>query len=196
MRRLSKLSSASLRVARVFLGLILVASTWWTTVPSAGAESEATCHLACCAGTIAHKAGSCMNGSCHAFGGASSRQSHVHRNSKSEQLCGLKGITNAPSWTAIPKSLVAGAGEIKSRSDLDSGQRQLTTSAVTKPCQPECGNSIGFTKSQRNHSSCAAAANSQSEASAPGYDTHSQQKNALNPARRKGAPRGPPHALS
>lgn len=196
MRRLSKLSSASLRVARVFLGLTLVVSTWWSTVPSVAAEREGTCHLACCAGAVAHKAGSCMTGSCHAFGGASSRQSHVHRDSKSEHLCGLKGITKAPSWITIPGSLNAGAGEIKSRAGLEQGQRQLTTAAVTKPCQPECGNAVGFTKSQRNHSSCAAATNSQSPSNAPGYDPHSQRKNALNSARRKGAPRGPPHALS
>ena len=194
MRRLSKLSSTSLRVARVFLGLTLVASTWWSSVPSVSAESEPTCHLACCAGMIAHKAGSCMNGSCHAFGGASSRQSHVHLSSKPEQLCGLTGITKTPSWTTIPKSLDAGASEIKSHSDP--GQRHLTTAAVTKPCEPECGSAAGFTQSQRNHSSCATAANSQSPANALRYDAHSQQRNALNPTRRKGAPRGPPHARS
>jgi hypothetical protein len=194
-RRVFRLSLAS-RVARVFLGLTLVVSTLWSTVPSVGADSEPTCHLACCAGTAVHKAGSCMNGSCHAFGGMS-RGSHLHQELKLEPLCGLEKITKTPSWSSIPRGLSGEINELKSRSDLSSSKRSLTTAAVTKPCQPECGNAIGFTNSsQRNHSSCAAADDSQSLSESFGYDNHSQKERALNPARRKGAPRGPPHDLS
>jgi hypothetical protein len=194
-QRLFRLSLASLSVARVILGLTLVASTWCSTVPSVSADSEPTCHLACCAGRAVHKAGSCMNGSCHAFGGGSVRP-HLHQESKPETLCGLEKIIKGPGWSSISRGLNAGINELKGRSHSPSSKRSLTTTAITKPCQPECGNATGFANSnQRNHS-CAAAENSQSLSLSFGYNTQSQQERALNPARRKGAPRGPPHDFS
>ena len=144
MRRLFKSSLTSLRVARVFLGLTLVASMLWcSTAPSVSADSEPTCHLACCAGTAVHKAGLCMNGSCHAFGGMSG-ESHLRQELKLEPLCGLEKITKTPSWSSIPRGLNGGFNELKSHSDSSSSKRRLTTAAVTKPCQPESATLLGL----------------------------------------------------
>ena len=190
MRRLSRMSLVSLRVAKVLVGLTLVAATLWTTVPSAASDNEPTCHLACCAGIAKHKAGSCMSGSCHAFGGASHQASP--RSEPDELLCGIKHLTKVASWRALNHASNFSKDSFTSPKQ---GEQlgSFTTSAVTKPCRPDCGNA-GFANSnaQANHTSCAGARNQPAAPSLAIYTEYLQPGKATNSSRRKGAPRGPP----
>src|SRR4051794_5140490 len=86
MRKSTRLKS----IARVFLATILLLGFVASTLPLESIASGPLCTLSCCAGRAPHAAGSCMNGSCHAFLGKDSSHHRAPVGTQvNEQLCGL-----------------------------------------------------------------------------------------------------------
>ena len=90
-----KLRSTLSRVSRVILGAMLLVAILSANIPSSVIASGPMCTLACCAGRAPHAAGSCMNGSCHAFLAGHNQKPHIHqtRVRVAEQVCGLSRAT-------------------------------------------------------------------------------------------------------
>jgi hypothetical protein len=147
------------RLSRVILGSALLVSILAVNIPSALVASGPMCNLACCAGKAPHAAGSCMNGSCHAFLGDANPKLHFRHEipvEPVEQWCGLTRLkaTSAllPIFASITVEFNADSSADASRatSKNTSDRTRLSTTAITKPCQPECGGvASGFTGSKR-----------------------------------------------
>ena len=145
-----------MRVARVILGAILVLSILWANIPTAALASGPMCHLACCAGRVPHAAGSCMNGSCHAFLMGRPKTSKIHLQlpvHESEQLCGLRRRTTRNSMMSLRGStaLTLLASSERSRGSRVPDAASVSTSTLGKPCQPDCGTGA-FSSSSRGRS--------------------------------------------
>ncbi len=197
------LASTATRVARVILGSSLLLSILWANVPSALVASGPMCNLACCAGRAPHAAGSCMNGSCHAFLTAQTK-AHIHHEApieQGEQLCGLSQLRMNFSRLPVFETVTVDFGAEgyadhshgASKNALD--QTSVSTTALTKPCQPDCGTcASGFASSKRQrHAAALGHANGPrppSGVSLASVDYRPTRK--LNALCRRGAPRGPP----
>jgi hypothetical protein len=195
------------RVARVLLGSTLLLSILSVNIPSAVIASGPMCNLACCAGRAPHAAGSCMNGSCHAFLGGHNQKLHLHHETRvepAEQLCGLSPLTqNATRLVFRPrvtrKSSPPDSQHSHGTSKTDPEHGSLSSGAVTTPCQPECGScASGFTNSNRQRDPAALAYADRprppSGAGRLSLDYPLTQK--LSALRQRGAPRGPPASFS
>jgi hypothetical protein len=179
------------RVARILLGACLLASILWTNLPQSSAMSGPMCALACCKGRAPHAAGSCMNGSCHAF--LNHSRSHTHRRvTDQEPLCGLPQMTRLEVSTSVRVyQKTRGAN-----SPTDSGV--IATTALGQSCQPDCdGCTVGYTNSNRsrNPSALAYAARPRppSAGNLVGPDSNLIRK--LAAICLESAPRGPPPFL-
>lgn len=90
-----RLLASRIRIARALLGAMLFFSVLASSFPLATLASGPMCTLACCAGRAPHAAGSCMNGSCHAFLTGHTKKIHIHHEApteQAEQLCGLSRL--------------------------------------------------------------------------------------------------------
>lgn len=146
MLKLNRQSSGStvMRVARVILGATILLSILWANIPTAALASGPMCNLACCAGRAPHAAGSCMNGSCHAFLRGRVKTSHIHRQlpvQQSEQLCGLPRTIARTTARLLRKSstLTLGDSSGQSHGSRAHEAESLSMSTLGKPCQPDCG---------------------------------------------------------
>jgi hypothetical protein len=114
-------------------GATLLLSILWANIPTASLASGPMCNLACCAGRAPHAAGSCMNGSCHAFlmGRAETSKIHVHLPvHESEQLCGLPRRTTRNSVVSLRGSteLTLAASSGRSRGTRAQDAANVSTS--------------------------------------------------------------------
>src|SRR5437773_12232223 len=108
-----RLLLSRIRVARAVLGATLLFSILTSSFPLATLASGPMCTLACCAGPSAHVAGSCMNGSCHAFLTGHTKKIHAHHEApteKTEELCGLSRLTVNASRIPLIKTLMTDFG--------------------------------------------------------------------------------------
>jgi hypothetical protein len=155
-----RLGSTLSRLARVIPGAVLQLAILWGSIPAAAVATGPMCALACCAGRAPHAAGSCMNGSCHAALMAHRKATHTHRElpaPQSEQLCGLKRSTarafvwSRPVTTTVTSGSgingVYSGGSQTSRNSLD--RASVTTPALGKRCQPDCGAATFSSTNQR-----------------------------------------------
>lgn len=188
----------ALRLARVILGSALLLSILSANIPFSVFASGPMCNLACCAGRAPHVAGSCMSGSCHIS--LNGRKRHIHLEPTielGERLCGLQGIK-----LNSARLLVTEAGTIDVRSDRSprtsrnaSEQASLSTTALTKPCQSDCGScGSSFTNSNRRRNAAALT-----HAARPRPPTLSSQPGVSSlviltraAERKQSRPRGPP----
>jgi hypothetical protein len=185
LRNLARLSLAGILLAGVFAG----------TFPLATIASGPMCMLACCAGRVPHTASSCMNGSCHAF--LSKQANRKRARSKAatqEQWCGVSRIALAHALSSRHVRRVQ-----VSVNEHVSPEAQLSSSTITKPCQPDCGTSgSGFASSYR-HRNVAVLAYSQQPrppSAVRQLDARVALARTLNALRRHCAPRPPPVSFS
>ena len=73
-------------VSRLLVGATLLLSLLASSFPLGTLASGPMCTLACCAGRAPHAAGSCMNGSCHAFLTGHPNKGHIHHERPSRLL--------------------------------------------------------------------------------------------------------------
>jgi hypothetical protein len=128
----------------MILGAFVLAAVLWSSFPSSTLASGPMCTLACCAGRAPHAAGSCMNGSCHAFLNRS--QSLIRHKTVphvSEKLCGLPRL--AARLSPSTKTVASGFSQTSSSTKRAS----VASSALSKPCAPDCGAGTVSSNSQR-----------------------------------------------
>jgi hypothetical protein len=192
-----------MHVARVILGATLLLSILGANIPTAALASGPMCNLACCAGRAPHAAGSCMNGSCHAFQLGHAKTSKIHLQLPfhgSEQLCGLSQRTSRNSvvslraFTAL--TLIGSSGRARSSRAPDAAS--VSRSTFGKPCQPDCG-AGAFSSSSQSRTRDAGAISYADKPRPPSTVRHDHSSlsraKALDALCRRSRPRGPPILL-
>src|SRR6266404_1649606 len=134
------LGLTALRVSRTILAALLPIALLWSVVSVTTIASSSMCTLACCAGRAPHAAGSCMNGSCQASLISHNKASHVHRAVQpSERLCGVMRITGRTTAALNRESkMLALDRSSEQRRASHAPQAGTISTAVGKPCQPDC----------------------------------------------------------
>lgn len=195
-------SRPHLRIARAVLGVALLLTLLAGSFPLSTLASGPMCELACCAGRAPHAAGSCMNGSCHAFAASHQKKSHNHE-AKPEQLCGLARLKfNASrfgSFDNVTVDFTTSNNQSTNSTSTAPATASLATPAITKPCQPDCGGLVSRSTGSRRQRDEAALAYSNrphppSRAKLQANDYRLTQ--ALDACARRGVPRGPPVLFS
>jgi hypothetical protein len=150
------LGSTLSRIARVILGAMLLLAILSANIPSSVLASGPMCTLACCAGRAPHAAGSCMNGSCHAFLAGHNQKLHVHHETRIEhveQLCGLSRVNKNASRLRFIQTVRTESSPADTHYSRESktapDQASVSTGALTKPCQPDCGAGTISSSNQR-----------------------------------------------
>jgi hypothetical protein len=144
--------STGVRSGRIILATTLLLGVIASSLPLAAIAGGPTCTLACCAGRAPHAAGSCMNGSCHAFLSTHLKKTHHHQlaSDKIESMCGLtqpaKGTTSA-SLGKIVLNVRASVVTNKDRNRSPSSIR-ISSPSMSKPCQPDCASISAFSLSK------------------------------------------------
>jgi hypothetical protein len=189
------------RILRFALGVTVLGSVLWISLPISTATTGSMCTLACCAGRAAHAAGSCMNGSCHAFLAGNHKKNHVHQKSRVEsveKLCGMSRIArNATRFWFV--QMVTTANSNDAGAPLKISDHVSVTTAFTKPCQPECGGCVSGYASSKRRRNFAALAFADRPRPPSGIRLGKSDFGAiqtLNAKCRHGAPRGPPLSFS
>jgi hypothetical protein len=198
------LGSTAMRVSRALLGSAVLLSILSANVPATLVASGLVCNLACCAGRAPHAAGSCMGGSCHAFLGTHKQKSHIHPGTgiePVEHLCGLSRLKiNSRRMPVIETATVEFSSDgysahSRGQSTNGPGQISVSSTALTKPCQSECGSCVpGFASSKRQRNAAALSyadrARPPSGVKISGVDHRRTRQ--LSARCRRDAPRGPP----
>jgi hypothetical protein len=197
-----------IRVARALLGATLLFSVLASSFPLATLANGPMCTLACCKGRAPHAAGSCMNGSCHAFLTGHTRKIHIHHEVtivQTDELCGLSRLRVDASPIPLIETVTIdfGSGAYgddshgASKSPLD--QASVSTHALAKPCQRDCGScASGFAGSnrQRNAAALAYADRPRPPSGVGLVNADYVPTQPLSALCRRGAPRGPPLSFS
>jgi hypothetical protein len=189
-------------VARTILAPLLLLTLLSASLPLTTIASGPMCTLACCAGRAPHAAGSCMNGSCHAFPKGHLRASHrqlpVH---ESERLCGFPRSTtrNSVESLRVSTALTLAASSERSHSRRAQEAASVSTSTLVKPCQPDCGAGAFSSSSQsrRRDSGAVSYADKPRPPSTARLEHSSfSRAQALDASCRRSRPRGPPISAS
>jgi hypothetical protein len=196
--------STVIRISRVIIGSTLLLSVLWSNIPSSVLASGQLCTLACCAGRTPHAAGSCMNGSCHAFLKGRPKTPHIHRQlpvRQSEQLCGIRRITARTTGALLRDSTTSAlaATPVRSRGSYPAEAARISATALSKPCNSDCGaGTFGSSSQSRPRDS-----NATSYADKPRPPSTARlEQSSLNIAKssdalcRRSRPRGPPTSSS
>ena len=191
-------------VARTILAALLLLTLLSASLPPTAIASSPMCHLACCAGRAPHAAGSCMNGSCHAFLMGRAKTSKIHLQlpvHESEQLCGLRRSTTRNSVVSLRGSTARtlAASFERSRGGRAPDAASVSTSTVGKPCQPDCGTGTFSSSSQsRPRDSGAISYADKPRPLSTARHEHSSFNRAktLDALCRRSRPRGPPISSS
>ena len=131
-----------IRRSKALLGATLILSILASSFSLATLASGPTCHLACCAGRAPHATGSCMNDSCHTFL-SRSKTTHTHYRfpvQRPEQFCGIRRGKQFTA-TLLGKSTTVNFLAYSKRSPgrRAPGEASLSTKALGKPCEQDCG---------------------------------------------------------
>jgi hypothetical protein len=174
------------RVSRRALAVALLAGLLASIFPLETLATGQMCSLACCAGRAPHAAGSCMDGSCHAALRKRSARTRHAISGVVERLCGSSSLTRYASLHGINATP-------QKASQKESQHSQLASSAINKPCQPDCGGcASGFASLNRNHTVSARGERQRSTSDKEFANSYIPPPRTLAGARRQSAPRGPP----
>jgi len=196
--------SSPIRVARTPLGATLLFAVLASTFPLATLASGPMCTLACCAGRAPHAAGSCMNGSCHAFrAGQSKKNLPNHRPARRQQLEPLCGLSLSALKIKRVNQIETVKVDYNSKRRTTSSQttsqgpdqNSASTVALTKPCQPDCGSlTSGFMNPYRKRSpaTIAFADRPRPPSDSRLWNFDDRATRSLSGRSRRHVPRGPP----
>lgn len=141
----------ALLAGRAVLAVVLLLSVLSAVVPFATALAAPTCKLVCCIGKAAHPAGSCMGGACEtAFPVRATTTHHEfkHPTTESDHLCGATHATSKLRKPRLAEVTMVGAsstqnsradGRPDSRANRTPEQSSVSSAAVMRPCNPDCG---------------------------------------------------------
>ncbi len=169
------------------MAFVLLSAFLSGIIPLAAVTAGSLCTLECCVGRAPHASGSCMNGSCQVTLPGARKHSHHAAPDRAEKLCGLPRAIHLTSFLSGAESRLPGSSD------------HLSSLALAKPCQPDCGGcASGFANSNRTRNSASGAAENR-----PRPPTNSRLSDfryhwtrVLNAQCRQGSPRGPPSADS
>jgi hypothetical protein len=186
-------------IARAVLGVALLFTLLAGSFPLSTLASGPMCELACCAGRAPHAAGSCMNGSCHAFATSQSKKNHNHE-AKPEQLCGLSRLKFrasriAPFETVTVDFTASDNQSTDATSSSTPATASVATPAMTKPCQSDCGGLLSRStgsKRQRDEAALTYANRPRPPSRIRLRANDYRLTQTLDARARRGAPRGPP----
>jgi hypothetical protein len=191
-------------VARTILAALLLLTLLSTSLPLVTIASGPMCTLACCAGRAPHAAGSCMNGSCHAVLKGRAKVSKIHLQfpvQESEQLCGLPRSTTRNSVVSLRGSaaLTLAASSGRSRGSRAQDAASVSTTALGRSCQSDCGTgTFGSSSQSRPRDSGAISYADKPRPPSTARLEHSSlsRAKALDALCRRSRPRGPPISSS
>jgi hypothetical protein len=187
-------------VARTILAALLLPTLLSASLPLTTIASGPMCKLACCAGRAPHAAGSCMDGSCHAFLMGRAKTSKIHLQlpvHESEQLCGLRRSTTRNSVASLRGStaLTLAASSERSGGSRTQDAASVSTSTLGKPCQPDCGTGA-FSSSSQSRTRDTGAISQADKPRPPSAALHEHSSfsraKTLDALCRRSRPRGPP----
>jgi hypothetical protein len=139
------------------LAALVLSSFLLASFPISTRASGPLCKLACCSGRAPHAAGSCMSGSCHSGLNLSKPSSHSHHKlPASEPICGVTQVTKSSSskWARVTTRARKSYSHDRAAADRES----LSSTAISKPCRPDCGScASGSMNSSRSRSAAARA---------------------------------------
>jgi hypothetical protein len=183
-------------IPRVILGSILLLGMLATTFPMATIASSPMCTLSCCVGRAPHAAGSCMNGTCHAYLRSRANTTRIQRaETYTEKFCGLNRLTqfNRSLFSSATRS-VARIGDSPTQQSK-SNQRSISGGAMTKPCDPDCGGAVLGSSTQgraRHFSAIAYADKPKPPSTSRRYRYALSRSKILGGFGQRVSPRGPP----
>ena len=192
MLRLKKHSLVLSGAVRVIPGVVVLLAVLWGSVPSSTLATGPMCTLACCAGRAPHAAGSCMNGSCHAYF-AARRKRNLHHDlvQSTEQICGLP--------RPIMKLSRSGKSPRSSETSSSPDRPSIVSSTLNKPCASDCGAGTFSITTQRRPRETAALSSvkkSARQSSASLFAAASDNQRAHDRKYRRSNPRAPPTLVS
>ena len=202
-KRKSLVSSLS-HVPRVILGAVLLLGILWSNIPSSAITTGPMCTLACCAGRAPHAAGSCMNGSCHAFLKGRVKTSHIHRQlpvQQSKQLCGLSKRLARTTARPLKESSTFAIGDSSEQSGVQRSPEvtSVSTATIGKPCHADCGAGT-FSSSSQSRPRDSGATSYADKPRPPSTAQHEHSlfshATALQALCSRARPRGPPISSS
>jgi hypothetical protein len=195
--------SILISIARAVLGVALLLTLLAGSFPLSTLASGPMCELSCCAGRAPHAAGSCMNGSCHAFAASHHTWNHNHE-AKPEQLCGLSRLkfkaSYIPAFETVTVDYTASDNQSANASSSSmSGTASVAAAAMSKPCQPDCGGLLSRStgsKRQRDEAALAYSNRPRPPSRTNLRENYYRETQTLDARARRGAPRGPPLLFS
>jgi hypothetical protein len=196
-------SSILIGIAQAVLGVALLLTLLAGSFPLSTLASGPMCELSCCAGRAPHAAGSCMNGSCHAFAANHHTRNRNHE-AKPEQLCGLSQLklkaSYIPSFETVTVDYTASDNQsANASSSTTSATASVATAAMTKTCQADCGGLLSRSagsKRQRDEAALAYANRPRPPSPIKLRANDYRLTETLDARAGRGAPRGPPLLLS
>ena len=178
-------------------------SILWANIPTAALASGPMCHLACCSSRAPHAAGSCVNGSCHAFLMGRPKTSKIHLQlpvHESEQLCGLRRRTTRNSVVSLrgPTTFTLLSFSERSHGSRAPDAASVSTSTLGKPCPPDYGTGAFSPSSQSRTRDTGAISYADKPRPSTARHEHSSFSRAktLDALCRRSRPRGPPISSS
>jgi hypothetical protein len=187
---------ATMRVARAVLAATLLLGIMASNFPVATIASGPTCALACCAGRAPHAAGSCMNGSCHAFLKNKTTKPKVSRTPvryAPEPMCGLTSAVGRNGLRNVSK-LLAAKSATSQKKQAPPGAH-MSSPSMTKPCPSGCGDYLFASsnlKRERQKAVLAFADRPRPPSSPDFVDSVASSIRERTARCRKCVPRGPP----
>jgi len=179
MKRIEAKRFRVLSATRFLVAALLIIGTLAGLVSLQSDAASTTCRLACCAKRAAHSAVSCADGTCHASLKRNRRRARQRLSSNpGADLCGL---TRKLEMKTQPRA---------DASHTATEPVQITT-ALGKPCPPECSGTLSNSTSQRN-SAAVSGFVEMSPASLQHSSFVSTNARLCEISWRKYAPRGPP----
>jgi hypothetical protein len=140
-------------LGRIVLATTLLLGVLASSLPLATIAGGSMCTLSCCAGRAPHAAGSCMNGSCHAFLSTHLKKTHHHHqraSDKIEPMCGLTERAKGTTSISLGKIVLNVRARVVTNKDRDRSPSSLRISSpsISKPCQPDCASISAFSLSK------------------------------------------------
>src|SRR6266404_9288329 len=175
-----------------------------SSFPLATIASGRMCALACCAGRAPHAAGSCMNGSCHAFRMGRLKTTLLHHQlpvQQYERLCGMPRGTARARATLLRESVTLSYPVSSEQSPSSRGPEaaRLSATGLGRPCQLDCGAGTFCSSSQgrpRDASAISFADKPRPPSLARLDHSSLNLAKALDTLCRRSRPRGPPISFS
>ena len=130
------------RVARIVFGVALLVAFLASSFPLTTTAGAPLCTLACCASRAPHAAGSCMNGSCHAFLRGRSKTARIQGEmGYTEKFCGLTRPSEFNRLFSSTAHHTARNGEGPGK-QIESNQDSKSGGMIGRPCDPNCGGAV------------------------------------------------------